>query len=86
MGLAKRIYTECQHNGGDLRGPTLYNPAAFGMGPEGKTKSKKRRTKKASTRKDLSIGNEDFDVALEHAEMLLGRKVTIEDITGKNED
>lgn len=79
MGLMKRVYTYCQLTGHHIDGEVKFNRKAFGMAePEAPTVPR-RRSKR--TTKDLLIGEDLFQIALKEAESLLGRKVSISEIT-----
>jgi len=92
MGLMKRVYTHHILAGTPMPKEVKFNPALFGLEeekPKKKPKSGPKSKKKAKLRDglslmdDLSSDNSQINDQLKNAEKLLGRKVTIEDITGK---
>jgi len=84
MGLMKRVYTHCIENGKSLRGEVRFKRSAFGLDDPPKAK-RKSKTKKISTSLPKTRMSRTVDEAMANAERILGRKVTMEDITGKKQ-
>jgi len=88
MGLMKRVYFHRLVNGLPLNIQVKFNREALGIAPPSRSKSKKKGKKQL----ELPVLGEDESTpkslkdALINAERIMGRKVTMNDITGGNQN